>query len=115
LYRVFALRERLVVRPDGSIASDHFSAGGRKLQAVRAIIYTFPDGHDVKATIGRNGVWSVSYSPTSGRLLDGSMDRILLLDPPWAAVTYTNGYVDRLPLRWPRPSCRLSGVPLHLC
>ncbi len=124
--RLYALREKLVQRLDGSIASDHFSAGGRVSDAVRAITYTFPDGHNVTAqrpsrlirlpaTIAANGVWSVEYSPTSGRLLDGSLDRIQALDPPWVAVTYTNGFVDRFPLRWPRASCRFSNIPLHLC
>jgi hypothetical protein len=114
-YRTLALTEKLVVGPGGSVVSDHWFARGRKLDAVRALIFTFPDGHDVKATMRSNGDWSVAYSPTSGLLLHRNLDRIQALDPPWVSAIYTNGYVDHIPLSWPKVSCRMSRVPLHLC
>lgn len=112
-YRTLAVREKLVLKPDGSVASDHFFAGGNVRDSVRAITYTFPDGRNVPATIRNNGVWSVRYSPTSGPLLDGHLDRVQLLDPIWAAVRYSNGYVDRIPLPWPHATC--TKLPVSPC
>jgi len=83
---------------------DQFFAAGRDFDGVRAISYTFPDGHTEEAVVGQNGLWSMTYLPTEGVLADPKTN-YLDLDPVRAEVSYTGGATETVLLRWGVSDC----------
>ncbi len=94
---------------------DHqYVAGGRDFTGVRAIAYTFPDGHTENAVVGQNGLWSMNYQPTTGPLVDPNTNE-RTLDPIKVTVRYTpagGGGTDTFTLRWGPGTC---GQTNHGC
>ncbi len=84
-----------------------YLAGGRNFTGVRAISYTFPDGHTEQAIIGQDGLWTMNYQPTAGILVDPNVNESEL-DPIKGSVTYdaaTGGAIDTTTLRWILRTC----------
>ncbi len=79
-----------------------YVAAGRDFDGVQAISYAFPDGHVENAAVGVNGLWSMTYLPTSGPLTRGNFNG---LDPVQVTVDYTDGSHDVFSLAWASGTC----------
>ncbi len=81
-----------------------FVAAGRDFDGVRAISYTFPDGTTVSARVGVNGLWSMTYLPSTGILRDGAVDSSGLA-PVVVTVHYTAKPLHSVTLQWGKDIC----------
>ena len=87
----------------GNPMPSEFVAGGRGFDGVRAIAYTFPDGHTEDA-VTVDGLWSMTYLPTSGVLTDPDVDETTL-GPITVSVHLTNGDTTTYTLQWGVDTC----------
>ena len=99
-----AISENYVTGSDG--ATDHlqYIAAGADFDGVQAISYRFPDGHTEDAVVGRNGLWSMTYLPTDGILVDPRTSEVTL-DPIQVTVDATGGQTSTFTLRWGLDTC----------
>jgi hypothetical protein len=81
-----------------------FVAAGRDFDGVQSIRYAFPDGHVENAVVGVNGLWSMTYLPTTGPLVDPDVNQTTL-DPIQVTVDYTDGHTDMFTLQWGVNTC----------
>lgn len=81
-----------------------FVAAGRDFDGVQANSYSFPDGHTEEAVVGQNGLWSMTYLPTDGVLVD-PMTNFSNLGPIEVTVNYTGGDVRNFTLQWGLHTC----------
>lgn len=91
-----------------------YFAAGADFDGVRAIAYTFPDGHTEDAVVGQNGLWSMNYQPTTGLLADPKTN-YSKLGPITVDVTYAQSgrtSTDSFTLPWGEGTC---GQTNHGC